>query len=129
MHEVSLVEELVDAVTRRAGGRRVTRVVVHHASTVPVDALREIWTSLVDGGPLAHAALDTTEVEHRLRCPCGFDAALGHDDVMGPVAVCPACQEPHPYDPGAELQLLDVASSDSDNSSAVVGREESGSGR
>jgi Zn finger protein HypA/HybF involved in hydrogenase expression len=112
MHEISLVEDLVGAVTSQAQGREVTRVVVRHASTVPGDGLRETWASVVAGEPLASAELDATEVERRLTCPCGFDGVLGHDDVMGPVAVCPSCQAPHPYDPGAELELLEVATAE-----------------
>ena len=83
MHEISLVQELVDLVTSRAQGRPVTRVVVRHAGTIPPDGLRETWTSVVAGGPLSSAVLDATEIERRLRCPCGLDGVLGHERRTG----------------------------------------------
>lgn len=109
MHEISLVEELVETVLNQAEGRPVARVVVRRASTLPPDSLREIWRLLVGGGPLCDATLETTEIERWLRCPCGLDSLLGHDDVMGALAICPRCHEPHACNPGAELELLTVA--------------------
>jgi hypothetical protein len=55
------------------------------------------------------ATLDAEPFEVRLACPCGFDGALGHDDVIGPTqAVCPACGELRSTPPTAELELLEV---------------------
>ena len=109
VHEVALVAELVEAVEARAAGRPVTVVRVRHATTIPEDVLRQAFAMLVGAGSLAAATLAPEPFDVRLRCPCGFDGALGHDDVVGPsMAVCPACSELREIPPTAELELLEV---------------------
>jgi Zn finger protein HypA/HybF involved in hydrogenase expression len=109
MHEVSLVAQLVEAAERRAGGRPVALVRVRHATTFPDDVLRQAFEMLVDGGPLGGAGLAAEPFDVRLSCACGFDGALGHDDLVGAsLAVCPACGEPSELPPTAELELLEV---------------------
>jgi len=109
VHEVSLVAELVDAAIARAGGATVAAVRVRHATTLHEDVLRQAFEMLVDGGPLASATLEVEPFDIRLRCGCGFDGPLGHDDLVGgAMAVCPACGEPSTLPPTAELELLEV---------------------
>ena len=109
MHEVGMVAALVDAVVASVGGRRVDLVRVRHASTVPEDVLRQTFAMLTAEGPLAGAALETEVFPVRLACPCGFDGALGHDDVIGPgQAVCPSCGGLRAFPPTPELELVRV---------------------
>jgi Zn finger protein HypA/HybF involved in hydrogenase expression len=109
MHEVSLVAALVDAAIDRAGGRPASVVVVRRASTIPEDVLRQAFDMLVPGTVLERARLSVEAFEVRLACPCGFDGALAHDDVIGPSqAICPRCDELQPLPPTAELELIDV---------------------
>ena len=109
MHEVSLVDELIDEVRRQAGGARVERVEVRYATTIPGDVLRQAFALLTEGDPLAQATLDAEPFEILLDCPCGFSGALGHDDVVGPTrAVCPSCGELRVTPPTAELELVKV---------------------
>lgn len=110
MHEVGLVAELVDAAVERAGGMPVSLVRVRFATTIPEDVLRQAWEMLVADGPLAAARLDAEPFDVELRCACGFDGSLGHDDVIGPgQAVCPACGEWRAIAPTPELELLEVS--------------------
>jgi hydrogenase nickel incorporation protein HypA/HybF len=110
VHEVSLVAELVEAVERHADGRPVRAVRVLHATTIPDDVLRQAWDMLVDGRPLAGAVLEAEPFDIRLRCRCGYDGPLGHDDLVGAsLAVCPSCGEASPVPPTPELELLEVA--------------------
>jgi Zn finger protein HypA/HybF involved in hydrogenase expression len=109
VHEVSLVSELIDEVRAQAGQEQVVSLRVRHATTIPEDVLRQAFALLVEGDPLAEAALETEPFEIRLTCPCGFDGVLGHDDVVGPtIAVCPSCGELRRTPPTAELELLEV---------------------
>ena len=111
MHEASLVAELVEACERRAGGAAVALVRVRHAAGFSGEALREAFRLLAAGGPLAGAALELEPVQARLDCPCGFAGALGHDDLAGGVAVCPACGAASSRrGGGAQLELLEVRS-------------------
>jgi Zn finger protein HypA/HybF involved in hydrogenase expression len=112
MHEVSLVDSLLDEVRRQAGGAHVERIHVRHATTIPDDVLRQAFALLTEGDPLASATLDAEPFEILLTCPCGFSGALGHDDVVGPsMAVCPSCGELRHTPPTAELELLEVSTS------------------
>ncbi len=110
MHEVGLVAELVDAALAEAAGRPVSVVRVRRATTVPEDVLRQAWEMLVPGTPLDGVTLEVDAFEVRLACPCGFDGALEHDDVIGPSqVVCPACGDLRGIPPTAELELTAVA--------------------
>ncbi len=109
MHEVGMVAELVDVAVARAAGRPVAVVRVRHATTFPEDVLRQAFDMLAAGGPLAAAQLLAEPFEVRLTCPCGFDGALAHDDVVGPgTAVCPSCSALRTIARQAELELLEV---------------------
>jgi Zn finger protein HypA/HybF involved in hydrogenase expression len=109
MHEVGLVAELVDAAVERSGGRPVAAIRVRRATTVPEDVLRQAFEMLVPGTPLESATLEVEPFDVRLVCPCGFDGALGHDDVIGPSqAVCPGFSELRGIPPMPELELLEV---------------------
>ncbi|MEX1172369.1 MAG: hydrogenase/urease maturation nickel metallochaperone HypA [Chloroflexota bacterium] len=109
MHELSLVADLLDAATLRADGAAVTRLRVRHASSLPEDALRQAFQLVATGGPFADVALDTEPFAVGLTCPCGFDGALGHDDVISPTLVaCPSCGDVHARSRTAELELLEV---------------------
>ena len=111
MHEVSLVAELVEAVLERSGDRPVHLVRVRRASTVPDDVLRQAFEMLTVDGPLAAATLEAEPFDVRLACPCGFDGALGHDDMIGPgQAVCPSCSELREVLETPELELVEVRS-------------------
>ena len=109
MHEVALVEELVDAAVARAGGRPVSVVRVRHATTIPEDVMRQAFEMLAADGPLGEAVLIADPFDVRLVCPCGFEGPLGHDDVVGPgTAICPSCSELRPIARVAELELVEV---------------------
>lgn len=109
MHEVALVADLVDAAVSAAGGRPAATVRVRYASTIPDEVLIQAWEMLVADGPLAEAALDAQPFAVTLGCPCGYEGALGHDDVIGPgQAVCPGCAELRSFPPVPELELVEI---------------------
>jgi Zn finger protein HypA/HybF involved in hydrogenase expression len=109
VHEVGLVAELVDAAVERSGGRPVAVARVRRATTIPDDVLRQAFEMLVPGTSLEGAELEVETFDVRLSCPCGFDGALEHDDVIGPSqAVCPGCSELRGIPPTAELELVEV---------------------
>ncbi|HEX2755570.1 MAG TPA: hydrogenase/urease maturation nickel metallochaperone HypA [Candidatus Limnocylindrales bacterium] len=108
MHEVSLVAELVEICEQQAAGRRVDVVRVRHATTIPPEALEQAFRMLTDGGSLAGARLEAEPFDIELSCGCGFDGALGHDDLAGSVAVCPSCAAVSTLHRTAELELLEV---------------------
>ena len=109
MHEVGMVAELVDAAVASVDGAAVSLVRIRYASTMPEDVLRQAFEMLTADGPLAEAVLEAEPFEVRLACPCGFDGALEHDDVIGPgQAVCPSCGELRAFPRTPELELLEV---------------------
>lgn len=109
VHEVSLVAELVDVAIAHARGTPASVVVVRRATTIPDEVLRQAFEMLVPGTLLEGALLTVEPFEVRLACPCGFDGALEHDDVIGPSqAICPRCNELRSFPATAELELLEI---------------------
>ncbi|HUG48532.1 MAG TPA: hydrogenase maturation nickel metallochaperone HypA [Candidatus Limnocylindria bacterium] len=109
MHELSLVEELVEVCASRSGGRPVSLVRVRHASTIPQESLRQAFEMLTQGGPLAGAALQAEQFALELACACGFRGELGHEDLIGgSIAVCPSCGDVSRRPRTAELELLEL---------------------
>ncbi|GII23778.1 hydrogenase maturation nickel metallochaperone HypA/HybF [Planosporangium mesophilum] len=89
MHEIGLCEPFVEAIERRAAGRRVTavrmRIGVLHRVVEP--SLEQAF-ALVSAGTVAEgAAVELVTVPARAACPaCGWQ-----DETAEPVALCPAC--------------------------------------
>ena len=109
MHEVGLVADLVDACQAAAKGHQVTRLRVRHAATIPEDVVRQAFAMLTIGTPLEAAVLETQSHDLLLECPCGYEGALRHDDVIGPtLAVCPGCGSLRERPAVPELELLEV---------------------
>ena len=109
MHEVSLVAELISECQIRASGRSVLRIRVRHASSIPEPALQQAFRMLTVGGSMAEAQLEAVAFDIRLQCGCGFDGALGHDDLIsGSVAVCPGCGDVSIRSRTAELELMEI---------------------
>jgi Zn finger protein HypA/HybF involved in hydrogenase expression len=110
MHEVSLVERLIEECVARAHGGRVERVRVRYATTIPVEGMRQAFEMLSQGTSLERAVLEAEPFEVTLACACGFDGVLGHDDLISAsVAVCPACGDVSTRQRTAELELLEVS--------------------
>jgi Zn finger protein HypA/HybF involved in hydrogenase expression len=108
MHELSLVAELVEACTRRAGGAPVSLVRVRCATTIPEGALRESFRLLAAGGPLAAAVLEVEPLHVPRACPCGSTAAPADTDVVGHLVVCPSCGAVSAHAVTTGLELLEV---------------------
>ena len=109
MHEVSLVAELIAQCESRSAGQPVSLVRVRHASSIPAEMLQQAFRMLTEDGPMAAATLQAESFDVQLRCACGFDGILGHDDLIGgSMAVCPACGEVSTQPRTAELELLEV---------------------
>ncbi len=109
MHEISLAAELIAQCERRSAGQPVSFVRVRHASSIPEEMLQQAFRMLTEGGSLADATLEAEAFDVRLRCGCGFDGILGHDDLIGgSMVVCPACGDVSTQPRTAELELLEV---------------------
>lgn len=81
MHELSIAQSVVEAVTGRAAGRRVLRVrlTVGRLSGVVPDALRFSFDLVTEGTSAEGAALEIDEPEGRATCrSCTADLVLHH---------------------------------------------------
>jgi hydrogenase nickel incorporation protein HypA/HybF len=89
VHELGLCEGVLQAVERRAAGRRVTRVRVRVGARhrVVPSAFDQSFTLVAQGTVADGAAVDLVTVPVRVRClDCGNEA-----DATDPLAACPAC--------------------------------------
>jgi hydrogenase nickel incorporation protein HypA/HybF len=90
VHELSLCEAIAATVTKHAGERVASGVVVrigHFRQVVP-DALSFCWTMLTDGTDLESCQLEIEQVAAVIRCNgCGAETTL---DV--PLMICSSCE-------------------------------------
>jgi hydrogenase nickel incorporation protein HypA/HybF len=89
MHEFGLCESILDAVERRAAGRRVTAVRVRAGALQRVaDESMETAFAMVTAGSVADGAkLELVIVPVQCQClECGLDT-----ESNDPLAVCPRC--------------------------------------
>lgn len=106
MHELALVEGVVDAVTRAVGDRRVrkVRVVVGSLVAVVPDAMRFCFEICARATPLEGAQLEIVEIRARGRCrSCGDEIELPE-----PVPLCPCGGADVEILTGNELLIRDV---------------------
>jgi hydrogenase nickel incorporation protein HypA/HybF len=79
LHELSITQSIVDAVTDHAAGSRVAsiRLTVGRLSGVVPDAMRFCFELITEGTPLQGARLDIDEPAGRAHCvSCGVDFTL-----------------------------------------------------
>ncbi|MQA85704.1 MAG: hydrogenase maturation nickel metallochaperone HypA [Streptosporangiales bacterium] len=96
MHEYGLCESILEAVERRASGRRVARVRVRVGALhrVVPPAMDQAFALAAEGTVADGAAVDLVTVPVRVSC-----LACGHaGDSDDPLSLCPACG-------AAELEL------------------------
>jgi hydrogenase nickel incorporation protein HypA/HybF len=80
MHEMALVESVIDMVAEHAQGHRVCRVKLEigKLTCVTPDAIRFCFDVATEKTPLEDAALEIVEIEARARCrACGETFAQG----------------------------------------------------
>jgi hydrogenase nickel incorporation protein HypA/HybF len=106
MHEVALIESILDAVRARLGQRRVVRVrlEIGRLMAVSPDAMRFAFASCTEGTPLAGARLEIDEIAARGRCRAC--ARAGRLD--GVVALCPCGSADVELLAGQELNIKEV---------------------
>jgi len=89
VHELGLCESVLDAVEKRAQGRRVTALCVKVGvlHRVPRESFDSAFTVMSTGSVAQGAAVDFVVLPVRVHCrSCGLDG--GADDLL---AACPAC--------------------------------------
>ena len=89
MHELGLCGGILEAVERRAAGRRVTRVRVRVGAQhrVVPSAFDQSFALVAQGTVADGAAVDLVVVPVAVRClDCGQEA-----EAIDPLAACPAC--------------------------------------
>lgn len=89
MHELTLTQWIVDAITERMAGRQVIRVrlEIGRLSGVVVDSVRFCFEVITDGTALHGAELDVDEPPGRARCRgCATEF-----DTTDPIVLCPEC--------------------------------------
>ncbi len=89
MYEVGLCESVLDAVEKRAAGRRVTalRVKIGVLHRVPRESFDSAFTVMSAGSVAQGAAVDFVVLPVRVHCrACGWNRSA--DDLL---AICPEC--------------------------------------
>ncbi len=106
MHELAITESVVESVTQRFNGRRVTRVVLEigKLSGVVPDAIRFCFDVCAEGTPLQGASLDIVAIPARARCSA-CESELAIEDGIG---LCPCGSADLVFLSGQELKIKAV---------------------
>ena len=106
MHELAIAESVVDTVTQRLPGAKVTcvRLEIGALSGVVADSVRFCFDLVTEGTNLEGARLEITEVAGRCHCPvCGADF-----EPDGPITLCPCGSIQIEVLSGQELKIASV---------------------
>ena len=106
MHELAIAESVVDTVTRRLPGARITRVhlEIGALSGVVADSIRFCFDLATEGTGLDGATLDITEPPALCRCRgCGTEFRPD-----APILLCPCGSADVAVLGGEELKILSV---------------------
>lgn len=112
MHEVSIVQSLIESIDSQLAARNVPRASslrLRRGSTFSADALEQAFAALSPGTRLDGAALLVEDVETRFSCPhCGHSQTITADDLVGHLFLCPGCDAVQEIDEAHDLELLEV---------------------
>ena len=106
MHELAIAESVVDTVTQRLPGARITRVhlEIGALSGVVADSIRFCFDLATEGTGLAGATLEITEPPAQCRCRgCGTEFQPD-----SPIVLCPCGSADVAVLGGEELKILSV---------------------
>ena len=106
MHELAITEGVVEAVTGRLPGARITcvRLEIGALSGVVADSVRFCFDLVTDGTDLQGARLEITEPAGRCRCRvCGSEF-----EPDGPILLCPCGSADISVLNGQDLKITSV---------------------
>ena len=116
MNELSLVEDLVTEVRRRAKGRTVLEVWARCPVSVDSGELSDNFAFLTsqqegaeDDASLRRARLKLVTTPLFMQCPCGFEGELGAGEFAGHIGICPDCDRVAEIDAALELVAMSYA--------------------
>jgi len=106
MHELAIMESVVDAVIERVGDVKVVRVLLEigKLSGVVPDALRFCFDLATEETPLEGAALEIVEIPGRARCL----QCLADVDLEDQIALCVCGSANLDFLSGQELRIREV---------------------
>ena len=107
MHELAIAESVVETVTERLPGAKVTRIhlEIGALSGVVADSIRFCFDLATEGTGLAGAQLDITEPPAQCRCrACSTEFAPD-----GPVVLCPCGSPDVAVLSGEQLKIISVS--------------------
>jgi hydrogenase nickel incorporation protein HypA/HybF len=106
VHELAIIEGVVDAVTERMGDAKIScvRLEIGVLSGVVDDSLRFCFELATEGTSLAGASLEITQIPGRCRCrACGSEFSPD-----GPILLCPCGSADAAVLAGRELKIASV---------------------
>jgi hydrogenase nickel incorporation protein HypA/HybF len=106
VHELAIIEGVLDAVTERMGDAKISsvRLEIGALSGVVEDALRFSFDLATEGTTLQGASLEITQVPGRCRCrACGSEFSPD-----GPILLCPCGSADAEVLSGQELSIASV---------------------
>lgn len=112
MHEVSIINDLIDRLDQQLAAQNVARATGLHlrrGSTFSEAALHQSFQMLSPGTRLEGARLVVETIDTLFNCAqCGHTQSITSDDLIGHMFICPHCDHVQEIDEVHELEVLEV---------------------
>lgn len=118
MHEFGVTEVIINRFLKQLEHDRVSRVLkitFRRSSAFSEEVLRQTFSVLSAGTPLAGADLIIETAVLHLLCVCGHNCEVNSADLVGHMFICPACGAVREIAEAHDLELVEVIAETEDN--------------
>ena len=111
MHEYGVTEAIMKRLLQQLQREKVSKVVsvrFKRSSAFSEEVLRQTFTILSDGTPLAGAELIVEVAVLRVTCACGLESQVDSEYLVGHTFICPSCGAVREIAEAHDLELIEV---------------------
>ena len=122
MHEFGVTQTIIGRLLKQLERDKVTKVVkitFRRSSAFAEEALRQTFSVLSVGTPLAGAELVIEISVLHFTCTCGYTGQVDSADLFGHAFICPSCGAVREIAEAHDLELIEVIAETEDNLDAV----------
>ena len=111
MHEFGVTEAIIKRLLQQLQREKVLKVVsvrFKRSSAFSEEVLRQTFSILSDGTPLAGAELIVDVAVVHVACACGLDSQVNSENLVGHMFICPNCGATKEIAEAHDLELIEV---------------------
>ena len=122
MHEFGVTEAIIRGLLNQLRREKISQVIsirFQRSSAFSEEALRQTFSVLSPGTPLAGAELLVDIAVLRFSCVCGHNSRVNSEDLVGHMYICPKCGAIREIAEAHDLELLEVVAETEEDLNAV----------